>query len=105
LAYYSTQPRTKEVGVRKVLGASRVPLVALLTWDFVKPALAASAIACLGAYYAIRWIHQLFVFSQDIPYWLYAGVTALTLAVAMATVGTFCFRAASANPVKSLRYE
>lgn len=105
LAFYSTQRRTKEVGIRKVVGATSKKLIRLLTWDFLKPVLVACALASLAAYYAILYYLQQFSSRAEVPWLLYPGVTAGTLLIAALTVATQCYRAANADPVKSLRYE
>ncbi len=105
LAFYSTQRRTKEVGVRKVLGATSKKIIQLLTWDFLKPVLAACALASVGGYYAIGYYFQQFSSRTEVPLLLYVGVTLGTLLVAALTVATQCYRAANADPVRSLRYE
>jgi putative ABC transport system permease protein len=105
LAFYTSQRRTKEVGVRKVLGATSKKIIRLLTWDFLKPVLAACALASAGGYYAIGYYFQQFSSRTDVPLLLYVGVTLGTLLVAALTVATQCYRAANADPVRSLRYE
>lgn len=105
LAFYSTQRRTKEVGVRKVLGATSRKIIALLTWDFLKPVLLACVIASVGGYFAILYYFQQFSSRTEIPVAVYVAVTAGTLLVAVLTVAAQCWRAANADPVKSLRYE
>jgi putative ABC transport system permease protein len=105
LAFYSTQRRTKEVGVRKVLGATSKKVIRLLTWDFLKPVLVACVLASVGGYYAIAFYFQQFSSRTEVPWLLYFAVTAGTLLVAALTVATQCYRAANADPVKSLRYE
>jgi putative ABC transport system permease protein len=105
LAFYSTQRRTKEVGVRKVLGATAKKIIRLLTWDFLKPVLVACALASVGGYFAIDFYLQQFSSRTEISPLLYIIVILGTLLVAALTVATQCYRAANADPVKSLRYE
>lgn len=105
LAFYSTQRRTKEVGVRKVLGATSKKIVRLLTWDFLKPVLLACVLASAGGVYAVRYYFQQFSSRVDVPFVVYLSVIAGTLLVAALTVAVQCWRAANADPVKSLRYE
>lgn len=105
LAYYSTQRRTKEVGIRKVMGATTHKIVALLTWDFLKPVLVACALAMVAGYFAIDSYFQQFSSRVSITPPLYLAVVLLTVAVAILTVAFRCHRAANADPVKSLRYE
>jgi putative ABC transport system permease protein len=105
LATFATQRRTKEIGVRKVLGASVSHVVFLLTSDFLRLVLLAFIVAVPAAYLAAsRWLEN-FAYHAPIGllHFLTAGV--LVLAVAFATVGYQAFRAALADPVKSLRYE
>ncbi|MGV3592091.1 MAG: FtsX-like permease family protein [Gammaproteobacteria bacterium] len=105
LAFYSTQRRTKEVGVRKVLGATSRKIIRLLTWDFLKPVLAACVIATVGGYVASNYYFQQFSSRADVPVVVYLAVIAGTLLVAALTVAMQCWRAATADPVRSLRYE
>lgn len=105
LAFYSTERRTKEVGVRKVLGATSDSIIGLLTWDFVKPVLLACALACALGYYAILIYFEQFSSQVDISPLLYLSVIIGTVLVAIMTVAVQCFRTANADPVQSLRYE
>lgn len=105
LAYYSTQRRTKEVGIRKVMGATSKKIVMLLTWDFLKPVLVACALAAVAGYYAVRVYFEQFSSRAPVPAWVYVIVTLATVAIALLTVAFQCHRAANADPVKSLRYE
>jgi putative ABC transport system permease protein len=105
LAFYSTQRRTKEVGIRKVAGASSAKIVRLLTWDFLKPVLVACALASIAGYVVVDFYFQQFSSRVSISPLVYLAVTLGTLLVAVITVASQCYRAANADPVKSLRYE
>jgi putative ABC transport system permease protein len=105
LAFYSTQRRTKEVAVRKVLGGTSKKLIRLLTWDFLKPVLVACVVASVCAYYAIFYYVQQFSARAELPWGGYFAVSAGTVLVAALTVATQCYRAANADPVESLRHE
>ncbi len=105
LAFYATQRRTKEVGIRKVMGATSKKIVYLLTWDFLKPVLLACALASVVGYFAVDRYFEQFSSRISIPVWVYVVVTLGTVLVAILTVALQCYRAANADPVKSLRYE
>ncbi|MGH7453049.1 MAG: ABC transporter permease, partial [bacterium] len=105
LAAFSTEQRTKEVGVRKVLGASITSIITLLSKDFVKLVLWANLIAWPVAWFAIhRWL-QNFAYRIDIGWWVFALSGGLAMLIAMLTVSTQAIKAALANPVETLRYE
>lgn len=105
LALNASQRRTKEVGVRKALGASTGSIVGLLTWDFMKPVLVACLIAWIAGYYVISAFFAQFASYPDVPLLVYVAVASLTLVIAMATVALRCWRTANLDPVESLRYE
>lgn len=105
LVYYSTERRTKEVGIRKVLGATTRMVIGLLTWEFVKPVLVACALACVAAYFAIGRYTQQFASAVEVPGLLYLLVTVATVVVAVLIIVGQGWRAASARPVEALRYE
>lgn len=105
LAFYSGQRRTKEVGVRKVLGATSRRIIGLLTWDFVKPVLVACVMAWGIGYYGILVYFEQFSSRAMISPLVYIGVMLGTVIVAVITVASQCFRSANADPVESLRYE
>jgi putative ABC transport system permease protein len=105
LASFTAEQRTKEIGVRKVLGASVSNVVALLSKDFVKIVLIANILAWPLAYFAMnRWLEN-FAYRTDIEWWVFALAGGLALVIALLTVSTQAIKAALANPVESLRYE
>lgn len=105
LASYSTMQRTKEIGVRKVMGASISSIVGLLSKDFLKLVLIAFVIASPIAYFGMdRWL-QNFAYRTDIYWWIFAIAAILSTGIAFITVSFQSIKAAVMNPVKSLRTE
>jgi len=105
LAMFTAQQRTKEIGVRKVLGASVTSVVALLSKDFLKPVLVALLIALPLAWYGMnRWLQD-FAYRITIPWWVFALAGLLSVGIALLTVSFQSVKAALANPIKSLRSE
>jgi putative ABC transport system permease protein len=105
LATYSTEQRIKEIGVRKVLGAGVVNLVALLSKDFLKLVLIANGIAFPIAWWATtRWL-QAYAYHIDLKGWMFALAGGLAVGIALLTVSFQSVKAALMNPVKSLRNE
>ncbi len=105
LAAHAAQRRVKEIGVRKVLGASVGGLVGLLSRDFLKLVFIALLIAGPLAYYFMNSWLQDFAYRIDIEWWVFALAGVLALLVAFLTVGFRSLRAALANPVEALRSE
>lgn len=97
--------RTKEIGVRKVLGASVASIVALLSKDFLKLVLIAMVIASPIAGYAMHQWLQDFAYKIEIEWWMFALAGGLAVLVALVTVSFQSIKAALMNPVKSLRTE
>jgi len=105
LAAFTAEQRTKEIGVRKVLGASVAGIVGLLSKDFVKLVLIANLLAWPVAWYAMnRWLQD-FAYRINIGWWIFALAGGVALLIALLTVSTQAIKAALANPVESLRYE
>lgn len=105
LAAFMTEQRTKEIGVRKVMGASVASLVKLLSFDFLKLVGVAIIIATPIAWYAMnRWLRD-FSYRIDISWWIFALAGGLALSIALLTVSFQSIKAALANPAKSLRSE
>jgi putative ABC transport system permease protein len=105
LASFTAEQRTKEIGVRKILGASLSGIIALLSKDFLKWVLIANIIAWPVSYYAMnRWL-QNFAYRISIGPWAFLSAALIALGIAILTVSFQSVRAALANPVDSLRYE
>jgi putative ABC transport system permease protein len=105
VALLSIQQRTKEIGVRKVLGASVLSLVGLLSKDFLQLVLLALVIASPLAWWAMnQWLAD-FPYRIAVEWWIFAATGALALAIAFLTVSVQSVKAALMNPVKSLRTE
>ncbi|WP_198175200.1 ABC transporter permease [Spirosoma telluris] len=105
LASFSAQQRTKEIGVRKVLGASVGSIVQLLSRDFLKPVGIALLIASPIAWYAMSQWLQNFAYRIDIGWWPFALTGLLAVSIALLTVSFQSIKAALTNPIKSLRSE
>jgi putative ABC transport system permease protein len=105
LAAFMIEQRTREIGIRKVLGASVPGLLGLLSTQFTKWVLIANLVAWPVAWYAMnRWLEN-FAYRIEIVWWFYLIAGGLALLIALITVFSQAVRAALANPVESLRYE
>ncbi|RDB05406.1 ABC transporter permease [Runella aurantiaca] len=105
LVAYTTAQRTKEIGIRKVLGASVLGITALLSKDFLKLVLIAIVIASPIAWYAMNeWLKD-FVYRMDIQWWVFGLAGVVAVGIALLTVSAQSIRAALMNPVKSLKSE
>ncbi len=105
LAAFTTEQRTKEIGIRKVLGASVSNIVSLLSKDFLKLVLIANVIAWPLAWWAMRQWLQDFAYRVELGWEIFALAGVAALLIALLTVSYQAIKAAMANPVKSLRTE
>lgn len=105
LASYTALKRTKEIGVRKVLGSTVRNICFLLSKDLLKPVLIGTLIATPLGYYAMnKWLEG-FAYRVSFQWWMFAIAIITALTIALLTVGLQALKAALANPVKSLRTE
>jgi len=105
LAAFTAERRQKEIGIRKVLGASELGIIYLLSGDFTKMVLTAIIIALPVSYLiAKNWLDG-FAYRIDLEIWYFISVALITLFIAWITVGTQAVKAAIANPIDSLRNE
>jgi putative ABC transport system permease protein len=105
LAHLATHQRVKEIGVRKVLGASVAQIVSLFTTSFLKLVLAAIIIAVPTAWIVInKWLEN-FAYRIEIGWWMFALAGLIAIIIAILTVSTQAIKAALANPAKSLKTE
>ena len=105
LATFTAQQRTKEIGIRKVLGASVAGIVALLSTDFLKLVFIALVIASPLAWWGMNeWLKD-FAYKVDLAWWVFALAGVVAAGIALLTVGFQSVKAALMNPVESLRNE
>lgn len=105
LAAFIMQRRTKEIGIRKVNGATIIQVMLMLNMNFIKWIIVAFIIACPIAWYAMhKWL-QNFAYKTTLSWWVFAAAGAVAVAVALLTVSWQSWRAATRNPVEALRYE
>jgi len=105
LASFTAEQRTKEIGIRKVLGATEPGIVFLLSVEFIKWVVAANIIAWPLAYFVMnRWLED-FAYRTDMNPLLFIFAAALSFIIALLTVSYQSIKAALTNPVKSLKYE
>jgi putative ABC transport system permease protein len=105
LATFAAQQRIKEIGVRKVLGASIGSIVGLLSGDFIKLVIVSIVIATPLTWYVMdKWLQD-FAYRISIQWWMFVLAGALAVIIAMITVSSQAVKAAIANPVKSLKSE
>jgi len=105
LASFSAEQRIREIGIRKVLGASVGGIVVLLSWDFMKLVAIAMLIASPVAYLIMHQWLQDFAFKVPIDWMVFAITFLSTLLITLVTIGVQAVRAGLANPVKSLKSE
>jgi len=105
MSLYYVQQKNKEIGVRKVNCAKTFEIIIMLNRDFIKWVFLASVIACPVAYYAMdKWL-QTFAYKTELSWWIFALAGLIAMVIALFTVSLQSWRAATRNPVESLRYE
>lgn len=105
LATFSSERRAKEIGIRKVHGASVRELMVLLNKDFMKWVAIAFVVACPVGWYAMnKWLQD-FAYRTEISWWIFAASGLAALVIALLTVNWQTWRASTRNPVETLRYE
>jgi ABC-type antimicrobial peptide transport system permease subunit len=105
LASFMAEKRTKEIGIRKVLGASVTQIARLLCKEFFILVIVANVIAWPAAYFIMRKWLQSYAYRTDMGFFVFLGAMLLALFVAILSVSYQAIRAARANPADSLRYE
>lgn len=105
LATFNAERRTKEIGIRKVMGASVNEIVVMINKDFLKPVIFANIVAWpLAGWLMYLWIRQ-FAYHISFPWWVFVLATLLSLVIAFVSVSLQTRKAAMGNPVTSLRNE
>ncbi len=105
LASFTAERRIKEIGIRKVFGASVSGILYLLSWDFAKLVLFANIIAWPSAYFIMnKWLED-FAYKTDLSIWIFLFAGFLVLLISLLTISVQAYRAATSNPVDTLRYE
>lgn len=105
LASFSTKRRRKEIGIRKIHGASEINIITMLTKEFLKGVVIAFIIACPAAYYSMnKWLEN-FAYRADLSWWIFVAGGVIALGIALLTVSWQTLHASRFNPVDTLRSE
>ncbi|HET9435194.1 MAG TPA: FtsX-like permease family protein, partial [Chitinophagaceae bacterium] len=105
LAAFTAQRRQKEIGIRKILGATEAGIVSLLSTDFTKMILIAIAIALPVSYFvALEWLER-FAYRIELEWWFFVGAGVTALLIAWITIGMQTIKAAHINPAECVRNE
>jgi putative ABC transport system permease protein len=105
LVSFIIEQKNKEIGIRKVSGAKTYEIIRMLNKDFLKWVVIAFLIACPIAYYAMsKWLSN-FAYKTELSWWIFALAGLIAMGIALLTVSFQSWRAATRNPVESLRYE
>ena len=105
LAIFTTELRTKEIGIRKINGATISEVITILNITLVKLVVIAFLISAPVGWYAMhKWL-QTFAYRTELSWWIFVLAGFLTLGIALVTVSWQSLRAATSNPVEALRYE
>jgi putative ABC transport system permease protein len=105
MSLFACQKRVKEIGIRKVNGARISEILIMLNSDFVKWVGIAFVVACPVAFYAGHAWLKGFAYKTDLSWWIFVLGGLMALGIALLTVSWQSWRAATRNPVESLRYE
>jgi putative ABC transport system permease protein len=105
LSAFTTERRTKEIGIRKAMGASSADILKLLLWQFTQPVIWACLIALPGAFFLMRWWLQGFAYRVELAPWTFALAAVVGILIAWGTVFAHALRVSRARPVSALRYE
>lgn len=105
LASFTAEKRTKEIGIRKVLGAPVLGIIYLLSKEFTKWVIVANVIAWPLAYFVMQKWLQNFAYRTNVGLWIFVGAAGVSLVITLVTVSFQSVKAALADPVRSLRYE
>jgi putative ABC transport system permease protein len=105
MASFTTERRTKEIGIRKVLGATVSGIIGLLTKEFIVLVIIAGIVAPPVAFFVMnKWLNH-FAYHAKIGIWMFVLACVITLVITLLTVCSQAIKAAIANPVDALRYE
>jgi putative ABC transport system permease protein len=105
LSAYTTERRTKEIGIRKAMGASSQDILRLLLWQFTQPVLWANVLALPAAWLAMNWWLKGFAYHVSVAPWTFAAAAVAGVLIAWGTVFVHALRVSRARPVGALRYE